>query len=112
MHLAALVDRDIFADDEAFVREMITDFVGQIGFAVIVESPTAARPMNQSSIRSVRHRARRFMTTFSLYTSGSPQHETDNDAEREGGYHRCNRAFRDHCLDMVFLLAQGLAEFG
>jgi hypothetical protein len=47
MHLAAIVDRNIFTNDEAFVREVITDFVGQAGFVVIVESPTTARPMNE-----------------------------------------------------------------
>jgi hypothetical protein len=46
--------------------------------------------------------------TFAV-TSGSPQHETD--PERESRCHRCNRALRDQCLDMIFLLAQGLAEF-
>ena len=42
MHLAALVDRDILADDKAFVGEMITGFVGQIGIVVIVEAPGTA----------------------------------------------------------------------
>lgn len=41
MHVAALVDRDILADDEAFVGEMIAGFVGQVGFVVIVETPAA-----------------------------------------------------------------------
>src|SRR5437763_15446380 len=47
MHLAALVDRDIFADDEAFVGEVITDFVGQACFVVVMETPAAARPANK-----------------------------------------------------------------
>ena len=48
MHLAAFVERDILADEEAFVREMIADFVRQAGFAVvIVERPAAAGPVNQ-----------------------------------------------------------------
>lgn len=42
VHLTALVDRHIFADDEAFVREVITNVVRQAGFVVIVESPGAA----------------------------------------------------------------------
>jgi hypothetical protein len=50
MHLAAIVDRNIFTNDKTFVREVITDFVGQAGFVVIVESPTTARPMNESSM--------------------------------------------------------------
>jgi hypothetical protein len=50
MHLAAIVDRNIFTNNEAFLREVITDFIGQAGFVVIVESPTAARPMNESSM--------------------------------------------------------------
>src|SRR6266481_5227943 len=61
-------------------------------------------------IRSVRQSARRFLTTFSLFTSGPPQHESDDDAERKGRRHRCNRALRDQRLDMVLLFAQGLAE--
>ena len=42
MHLAALVDRDILADHEAFVREMKANVVGQIDVVVIVE-PTRHR---------------------------------------------------------------------
>jgi hypothetical protein len=34
MHLAAFVDRDILANDEAFVGEMITGLVGKIGGAI------------------------------------------------------------------------------
>ncbi len=50
MHLAAIVDRNILTNDEAFVSEVITDFVGQAGFVVIVESPATARPMNEMTM--------------------------------------------------------------
>ena len=51
VHLAAFVERDIFADDEAFVREVIADVVRQTGLAVvIVESPAAAWPVNQMTM--------------------------------------------------------------
>ena len=42
VHLPAFVDRDILADDEAFVGKMIAGFVGQIGLVVIVKPPGAA----------------------------------------------------------------------
>ena len=36
--------------DEAFVREMIADLVGQCGLAVIVKCPAATRPVNEMPI--------------------------------------------------------------
>ena len=42
MHRTVLVDRDILANDEAFVGEMIPGFVGQIEFTVIVKPPGAS----------------------------------------------------------------------
>ena len=47
MHLAALVDRDILADHEAFVREMKANVVGQIDVVVIVEPPGTACLMDK-----------------------------------------------------------------
>ena len=59
-----------------------------------------------NELRSVRQSARKFLTTFSLFTSVPPQHETDDDTERKSGCHRCNRALRDQRLNMIFLLAR------
>lgn len=42
VRFAALVDRDVFTGHEMFVGEMVADFVGQIGLAVIMEAPCAA----------------------------------------------------------------------
>ncbi len=50
MHLVARVDRDILANDETLVGETITGFVEQIGFAVIVESPSAARVVDEMTM--------------------------------------------------------------
>jgi len=50
MHLAAFVERDIFADDETLVGEMISGFVGQIGFAFIVKPPAAARLAHEVTV--------------------------------------------------------------
>src|SRR6202163_2733254 len=61
-------------------------------------------------ILSVRQSTRRFLTTFSVFTSVSPQHEADNDAERESRSERGNRTVRYEVFDVIFLLAQGLAE--
>src|SRR5438552_1183936 len=48
VHFAAFVERNIFADEEAFVREVIADIVRQTGLAVIImKSPAAAWPVNQ-----------------------------------------------------------------
>jgi hypothetical protein len=40
----------------------------------------------------------------------SPQHETDDAAERECRSERRDRAIRNKILDLAFFLAQGLAE--
>jgi hypothetical protein len=50
VHLAAFIERNILADNEAFVREMIAGFVGQIGFVVVVESPGAARMLDEMTM--------------------------------------------------------------
>src|SRR5260370_30723668 len=59
---------------------------------------------------SVRQSTRRFLTTFSVFTSMSPKHETDDDAKRECGGERGDRTIRYKFLDVIFLLAQGLAK--
>src|SRR5258708_22411561 len=61
-------------------------------------------------IMSVRQSTRRLLTTFSVFTSVSPQHEADNDAKRESRSERGNRTVRYEIFDVIFLLAQGLAE--
>src|ERR1700732_3186052 len=61
-------------------------------------------------IRSVRESTRRCLTTFSVFTSVSPQHEADNDTQREGRGERRDGPLRDDILDMLFLFTQGLAE--
>jgi hypothetical protein len=47
VHLAALVDRDVFTDQKALVGEVEADIVGQLDIVVIVKSPTATRPMDE-----------------------------------------------------------------
>jgi hypothetical protein len=47
---------------------------------------------------------------FSLFMLVPPQHEADNDAEREGGSERRDRPLRDDAFEISFVLAQGLAE--
>jgi hypothetical protein len=50
VHFTALVDRDIFADDETLVGKVIADLVGLVGFAVLVETPAAARPVHEMTM--------------------------------------------------------------
>jgi hypothetical protein len=57
-------------------------------------------------ILSVRQSTRSCLTTFSLFTSLSPQHEADNDAKREGGSQRGDRAIRYDLVEMALLLAE------
>jgi hypothetical protein len=61
-------------------------------------------------ILSVRQSTRRFLTTFSVFTSVSPQHEANNDTKRESGRKRGDGTIRYDVLDVVFLFAQGRAE--
>ncbi|MEY9656601.1 hypothetical protein [Bradyrhizobium ottawaense] len=42
----------------------------------------------------------------------SPQHEADNDAEREGGGERCDWTVRNETLKLRLLFVHGLAELG
>src|SRR6266478_3676543 len=73
--------------------------------------PTSiCRILISAIILSVRQSTRRFLTTFSVFTLVSPQHETDDDAERECRSERRDRAIRNKILDMAFFLAQGFAE--
>src|SRR5260370_28538333 len=73
--------------------------------------PTSRCRIRMSAIiLSVRQSTRRFLTTFSVFTSVSPQHKADNDAKRECRGERCDRTFRYGVLDVAFLLAQGLAK--
>ena len=57
MHLAALADRDVLADDEALIRKMIADVVGQARFVIIMEAPAAAWPVNEMTVRVLLVRA-------------------------------------------------------
>src|SRR4051794_13490065 len=69
------------------------------------------RIRSSAMMRSVRHSARRCLTTFSLFTSMPPQHETDGNAKREGGCQRHDWPLCDQPLDVLLFLAQGFAEF-
>jgi hypothetical protein len=61
-------------------------------------------------ILSVRHNTRRCLTTFSVFILMSPQREAHNDAKRKSRSKRGDRTIRYDVFDVVFLLAQGLAE--
>src|SRR6202049_1420784 len=84
--------------------------------AISAANALSPRPTSRCRIRisaiilSVRQSTRRLLTTFSVFTSVSPQHEADNDAERESRSERGNRTVRHEIFDVIFLLAQGLAE--
>ena len=47
MHLAALVDRDIFAGYETFIGEVKSGLVRYIGAAAVMERPAAALTMDE-----------------------------------------------------------------
>src|SRR4051812_16340417 len=47
VHLAALAERDIFADDEAFVPKVRPALAGRGGLVVKGKPPPAPRPLNQ-----------------------------------------------------------------
>jgi hypothetical protein len=49
VHLAALVDRDIFTCEKMFVRKVKADIVGQ-GAAVVMKGPSAALAMNETAV--------------------------------------------------------------
>src|ERR1700737_5169662 len=84
--------------------------------AISAANALSPRPRSRCRIRisaiilSVRQSKRRFLTTFSVFTSVSPQHKADHDAKRECRGERGDRPIRDDVLDMAFVLAQGLAE--
>src|ERR1700680_3440990 len=84
--------------------------------AISAASARKPKPTSRCRIRisaiilSVRQSTRRFLTTFSVFTSVSPQHEAENDAKRESRSQRGNRTVRHEVFDVIFLLAQGLAE--
>ena len=61
-------------------------------------------------ILSVRHSSRRCLTTFSVFTLLSPQHEANDDAKRESRSKRGDRTIRYDVLDVAFLFTQGFAE--
>jgi hypothetical protein len=46
MHLSTLVDQDIFAGYETFIRKVKSDLVRPIGAAVVVERPAATLVSN------------------------------------------------------------------
>ncbi len=50
VHLATLVDRDIFAGNETFIREVKPDLVRHIDAAVVVERPAATWPVNEMTV--------------------------------------------------------------
>src|ERR1700676_3784945 len=84
--------------------------------AISAASARKPRPTSRCRIRisaiilSVRQSTRRVLTTFSVFTSAPPQHEADNDAKRDSRSQRGNRTIRYEAFDVVFPLAQGLAE--
>src|ERR1700676_2550122 len=84
--------------------------------AISAASARKPKPTSRCRIRisaiilSVRQSTRRFLTRFSVFTSVSPQNEADNDAERESRSQRGNRTVRHEVFDVIFQLAQGLAE--
>src|ERR1700688_2129103 len=79
--------------------------------AISAANALSPRPTSRCRIRisaiilSVRQSTRRFLTTFSVFTLVSPHHEADDDAKRE-----CRDERRYEIFDMIFLLAQGLAQ--
>jgi len=50
VQLATLVDRDIFAGYETFIREVKPYLVWHIGAGIVVEGPAAALPMNEMTV--------------------------------------------------------------
>ena len=50
VHLATLVDRDIFAGYETFIREVKPDLVRPIGAGIVVERPAATLTVNEMTV--------------------------------------------------------------